>query len=123
VKGYESCQTQFLEKRRQEMAQREEGGVGPLFGVDELTLRRGGAVVDLLYVGLVVLFCVYSLSVPFLGIIVGAILMNVGVSPSSKRVGKACLILGIVSIVFYLILGISLVLLGTLPLLQGFTSY
>jgi len=105
------------------MAQREEGGVGPLFGVDELTLRRGGAVVDLLYVGLVVLFCVYSLSVPFLGIIVGAILMNVGVSPSSKRVGKACLILGIVSIVFYLILGISLVLLGTLPLLQGFTSY
>jgi len=105
------------------MAQREEGAAGPLFGLDELSLRRGGAVVDLLYVGLVALFCIYSLSVPFLGIIVGLVLMNIGVSPSSKRVGKACLILGIVSIVFYLLLGVSLVLLGTLPFFQGATSY
>ncbi len=95
------------------MAEREDRAVGSLFGLDEITLRRGRVVVDLFWVGLVAFFCIYSLTIPFFGIIVGAVLMNIGVSPASKKVGRACLILGIVSVVLvFLFLALS-VFVGT----------
>ncbi len=80
-------------------------------------------VVDLFCVGLVAFFCIYSLFVPLFGIIVGAVLMNIGVSPSSRRVGKVCLILGFVSIAFYFLLFVLALLVGTLPFFQDFGAY
>ncbi len=94
--------------------------MGSLFGVDELTIRRGRIVIDLLCVGAVALFFVYSLAIPLFGIIIGAVLLNIGVSPQSKRVGKACLILGIISIVFYFLFLVMSLVIGTLPFLQGY---
>lgn len=94
--------------------------MGSLFGMDELTIKRGRIVVDLLCVGIVTLFFIYSLAIPLFGIIMGAVLLNIGASPQSKRVGRACLILGIISIAFYFLFLVMSLVIGTLPFLQGY---
>jgi len=55
--------------------------------------------------GLTILLYILSFLIPILGIIIGILWLGMGSDPEKKQVGKMCLILGILSIVIWIVVG------------------
>ncbi|MEO0082531.1 MAG: hypothetical protein ABIL25_09645 [candidate division WOR-3 bacterium] len=81
--------------------------------------ERWQALVDVLY--LMQLFAVYLMSAlyPFFGLFYGILFMTGGIAPKTKRIGKVCLILGIINLGICLLVGIGILVLGLTGLLAG----
>ena len=70
---------------------------------------RTQALIDILYLTNVTWLYVFSLIYPLFGIIFGVIILTGSISDKGKRIGRICLILGIINIVIS-ILGLVLLL-------------
>ena len=82
-------------------------------------VERWQTLVDVLYLNQVVFLYIFSAIYPFMGLFYGILLLVGSVSPSAKRVGRICLILGIVNTALFIIgLGVFFVL-GLTGLLAG----
>ena len=67
------------------------------------TTERWQATADILYVTQVTWLYVFAAIYPFMGIVYGVLLMAASVTPKAKRIGKICLILGIVNTALFII--------------------
>jgi hypothetical protein len=77
-----------------------ERGAGFYFGAShDPVVEQFRALVELARWSLVLALAVYSLFLPFFGIIFGIILMKFAVVPKNQGLGKLCLILGFVPFV------------------------
>ncbi|HDR00012.1 MAG TPA: hypothetical protein ENN51_07010 [candidate division WOR-3 bacterium] len=81
--------------------------------------ERWQALVDILYIFQLVSLYLFSAVYPFVGLFYGLLLMLGSVSPRAKKVGRICLIIGIVNtalfavgLVLFLVLGLAGVLAG-----------
>ncbi|MEO0116986.1 MAG: hypothetical protein ABIK97_05535 [candidate division WOR-3 bacterium] len=83
--------------------------------------ERINAFIDVIYLYSVTIFYIMSLIYPLFGIIFGLILQNAGKTPSAKRIGKICLILGIINIVICLIFLIAMLVSGITQMSKFFT--
>ncbi len=83
-------------------------------GVEEKTVdkERLNAFIDILYLYAVTGFYLLSLIYPFFGIIFGLVFQNAGKTNQAKRIGKVCLILGIINIAICLIFLIVMLVTG-----------
>jgi hypothetical protein len=59
---------------------------------------------------LTIILYLVSFFIPLIGLIIGVIWAGVGSDPEKKHVGKNCLILGILGIVFYVVVGLIVAL-------------
>ena len=82
---------------------------------------RTQALIDILYLTNVTWLYVFSLIYPLFGIIFGVIISTGSVSDRGKRIGRICLILGIINIVIS-ILGLVLLLVFS-RFLNDFTGW
>lgn len=82
-------------------------------------IERWHALVDILY--LVQLFALYlvSLLYPFFGLIYGILLLAGGISPKTKKIGRVCLILGIVNLALCILVGVGFAILSITGILAG----
>jgi hypothetical protein len=71
---------------------------------------RAQTLVDILYLTNVTWLYTFSLIYPLFGIIFGVIISTGAISKQAKRIGKICLILGIVNIALF-VLGLVVILL------------
>jgi len=62
--------------------------------------NRRDALVEMLYLLLAIWLYVTALAAPLVGIIVGIVFMSAGRMATTKRMGRVCLILGIINAVF-----------------------
>ncbi len=74
--------------------------------------NRTQTLVDILYLMNVTWLYVSSLIYPLFGIIFGVIFLTGSVSDNAKRIGRICLILGIINIVLALLSLIILIIFG-----------
>lgn len=72
------------------------------------------SLIDILYLTNVVWLYVFSLIYPLFGIIFGIILSNGSLSQSSKKIGRICLILGIINIILSILVLIIFMLIGNI---------
>ena len=70
---------------------------------EELENRFRG-MIDIVYLSYTVWFYVASLLYPLFGIIMGVILVYGSVHPQAKKIGKICFILGVISIIVWIII-------------------
>jgi uncharacterized membrane protein len=88
----------------------DESTLAPATNEPRLT-ERWHAVVDFLYLSQVTYFYIFSALYPGVGLFYGILLLAGGVTPKTKRIGRICLILGIVNtVVVILALGVVLAL-------------
>ncbi|MBM3322747.1 hypothetical protein FJY69_04660 [candidate division WOR-3 bacterium] len=85
-------------------------------------LERAAALVDMIYLMQVTWLYVFSLIYPVIGLFFGILLLTGSISEKSKKVGRICLILGIINTVLVvamlgvvLALGLAGALGGVLP--------
>ena len=78
--------------------------------------QRKKSLVDILYLLLLTWLYLLSLVYPLVGIVLGIVLLTWATTEDVKRVGKVCLILGIVNVVLVLIV------LGTAIAIGGFMA-
>jgi len=81
--------------------------------------ERWQALVDIMYLGQAVSLYLFSAIYPFIGIVFGILLTAGGISAKTKRIGKVCLILGIINLALCLLIGIALLVLGLTGVLAG----
>jgi|UniRef100_A0A7C3YZ10 hypothetical protein len=77
-----------------------------------LDTERINSFIDIFYLLNITWLYIFSLIYPLFGIVVGLILQNAGKTPAGKRVGKICLILGIINIGISIIFLITILLTG-----------
>lgn len=70
---------------------------------EELENRFRG-MVDIVYLSYAVWLYVASILYPLFGIIMGVILMYASIHPQAKKIGRICLILGIINIIVVVVL-------------------
>lgn len=80
--------------------------------IPENQKNRVQALIDILYLTNVTWLYVFSIIYPLFGIILGVIILTSSISDKGKRIGKICLILGIVNIVISILGLIVLVVLS-----------
>lgn len=73
---------------------------------------RMQALIDILYLTNTTWLYTFSLIYPLFGIIFGVILLQGSLSEQGKRIGKTCLILGIVNLALVIISVILIIVLG-----------
>lgn len=79
--------------------------------------ERWKSLVDILYLGSVTWLYVFSAIYPVMGLFFGILLLSGSVSPGGKKVGRVCLILGIINavlVILFLTLILALGVAGTL---------
>lgn len=76
--------------------------------------NRIQSLVDILYLMNVSWLYVFSLIYPLFGIIFGVILLTGSIAPQAKKIGRICLILGIINIVLSIILIVILILVSNI---------
>ncbi|MEO0083286.1 MAG: hypothetical protein ABIK33_02730 [candidate division WOR-3 bacterium] len=74
--------------------------------------ERLPTLIDILYLVNVVWLYVFSLIYPFFGIIFGIILNQASISESAKKIGRTCLILGVINIGLIIIFSLFFVFLS-----------
>lgn len=89
------------------------------FLTDPRLNERWRSLVDILYLGSVTWLYVFSTIYPVVGLFFGILLLSGSVSPNGKRVGKVCLILGIINTVLVIIFLILVMALGLAGALSG----
>jgi hypothetical protein len=72
--------------------------------------NRSQALVDILYLMNITWLYVFSLIYPLFGIIFGVIHLTGAISLQAKRIGKICLILGIINIVLSILILVVLII-------------
>ena len=89
-------------------------------GVAEPRLtERLSALVDILYLSQVTWLYVFSLLYPAMGLFYGILFLTGSISEKSKKVGRICLILGIMNTALVLIAVVTLGVLGATGVLAG----
>jgi len=84
--------------------------------------ERAQALIDLLYLNQVVFLYLFSAVYPFMGLFYGIIYLAGSVAPRAKRIGRVCLILGIINLALVLVVGgiiLALAFTGVLASLLG----
>ncbi len=92
--------------------------------LNEIMLLQSGRIqtlIDMLYLFNVTWLYVFSLIYPLFGIIFGIILYQGSISASSKKLGRTCLILGIINLVLVIICVTIFVIIG--GVLSNFIPY
>ena len=82
--------------------------------------ERWKSLVDILYLGSVTWLYLFSAIYPVVGLFFGILLLSGSVSPGGRKVGKVCLILGIINavlVIFLFTLILALGVAGTLSAL------
>lgn len=74
--------------------------------------ERIPTLVDILYLVNVVWLYVFSLIYPFFGIVFGIILNQASISESAKKIGRTCLILGVINIGLIIVFSLFFVFLS-----------
>jgi hypothetical protein len=74
---------------------------------------RMQALIDILYLTNTTWLYVFSIIYPLFGIIFGIILSQGSLSEQGKKIGKTCLILGIVNLALVVILVVLIIVLGS----------
>ncbi len=87
--------------------------------VEPRLTERWLALVDILYLSQVVWLYVFSLLYPVMGIFYGILFLAGGVSAQAKKVGRICLILGIINAVLVIIAVVMMLVLGLTGALAG----
>lgn len=65
--------------------------------------ERWHALVDLLYLNQVIFLYLFSAVYPFMGLFYGTVYLLGSVSPRARRIGRICLILGIINLAVVLV--------------------
>lgn len=84
--------------------------------------ERWRALTDLLYLNQVAFLYVFSALYPFMGLFYGILYMVGSLSSKAKRIGRVCLILGIVNLAVVLVAGGILLTLALTGVLAGALS-
>jgi len=85
-------------------------------------VERWQALVDILYLSQLFAFYVFSALYPFMGLFYGILLLAGGVAPKTKKVGRICLILGIINLGLCLVAGIAFLVLALTGVLAGLAN-
>ena len=94
----------------------------PVPGLLPRQVERWQSLVDILYLSQLFAFYVLSATYPFMGLLYGILLLAGGISPKTKKIGRVCLILGIINLGLVLIAGIALLVLGLTGVLAGIAA-
>lgn len=81
--------------------------------------ERWQALVDILYLTQLTWLYVFAAIYPFFGLFYGILLISGSISPRAKRVGRVCLILGIINLALAIVAVIAFVALGLSGLWAG----
>ena len=84
--------------------------------------ERAQALVDILYLMQVTWLYVFALVYPVIGLFYGILLLTGSVSDKSRRIGRICLILGIINTVLVVVLFVVMLALGLTGALAGLFS-
>ena len=93
-------------------------------GLNETMQQQAGRIqslIDILYLTNVTWLYVFSLIYPLFGIIFGIIISTGSISLPAKKIGRLCLILGIINIVLSILIFIVFILIG--GVLSKFNPY
>jgi hypothetical protein len=89
----------------------EDKTVNPV-GLDPRLAERWPALVDIFYVTQLTWLYVFSAIYPFMGIFYGVLLLAGSVTSKAKKVGRVCLILGIINTALCVVAFVALLVLG-----------
>jgi len=84
--------------------------------------ERWHALIDILYLSQVVWLYVFSALYPFLGLFYGIVLISGSISTKSKRIGRVCLILGIINLALSSLVVLGMLVLGLTGMLAGLSD-
>jgi hypothetical protein len=84
--------------------------------------ERWYALVDILYLMQVVWLYVFAAVYPFFGLFYGILLLAGSISAKSKRIGKICLIIGIINLAVCILALTAFLVLGFTGLLAGIVA-
>ena len=88
--------------------------------IDPRLDERWKSLVDILYLGSVTWLYVFSAIYPVVGLFFGILLLSGSISPGGRKVGRVCLILGIINavlVIFFFALILALGVAGTLSVM------
>ena len=85
-------------------------------------VERWHALIDILYLTQVVWLYVFSALYPFIGLFYGIVLLSGSISAKSKRIGRICLILGIINLALSSLVAIGVLVLSFTGLLAGLST-
>jgi hypothetical protein len=88
----------------------------------ELEPRQGErwqALVDILYLSQLATLYLFSATYPMMGILYGILFLAGGISPKTKKIGRVCLILGIINTALVILSLAALLVLGLAGALAG----
>jgi len=81
--------------------------------------ERWQSLVDILYLSQLVYLYMFAAIYPFMGIGYGVLLLVGGLTPKTKRIGKICLILGIINTALFIIGMVLLLVFGIIGALAA----
>ena len=81
--------------------------------------ERWQSLVDILYLSQVAYLYIFAALYPFMGIGYGVLLLVGGLTPKTKRIGKICLILGIINTALFIIAMVMLLVFGVIGALAA----
>ena len=82
-------------------------------------VERWQALIDILYLTQIYVLYVFSAIYPFMGLFYGILLLAGSVSPKAKRIGRICLILGIINLALCLVAGAVFLVLALTGIIAG----
>lgn len=91
----------------------------PALPEESRLVERQQALVDILYLSQVTWLYVFSLLYPVMGIFYGILFLVGGLAPKTKRIGRICLILGIINTVLVIVFLVVMLVLGLTGVLAG----
>ncbi|HTW90564.1 MAG TPA: hypothetical protein VMH22_02535 [bacterium] len=89
------------------------------FDIDPRLTARWQSLVDILYVSQVTFLYIFSAIYPIVGIVFGALFLAGSLSAGGKKVGRVCLILGIINTVLVIVFLSVFMALGLAGALSG----
>lgn len=81
--------------------------------------ERWQSLVDILYLSQVAYLYIFAATYPFMGIGYGVLLLVGGITPKTKRIGKICLILGIINTALFIVGMVLLLMFGIIGALAA----
>jgi len=81
--------------------------------------ERWQSLVDILYLSQVTWLYLFSAIYPIMGLFYGILFLTGGITPKTRRIGRVCLILGIINAALVILVLISVLALGLTGALAG----
>ena len=88
-------------------------------GTDSRLTERWQSLVDIMYLSQVTWLYLFSAIYPVMGLFYGVLFLTGSITPRAKRIGKVCLILGIINTALVILSLITLLALGLAGALSG----